>query len=109
MPRNTVLCRVREVKSRGERERYTLENCSLDAKFIREKVRDGDDDDNNAADNKLIENETRVVGEEKDRKLMQSFESIAMAATESDHIENDSESESDDEEVSHSNSFSALL
>lgn len=32
-----ILVRVRAIKSYSEEERYTLENCALEAKFIREK------------------------------------------------------------------------
>ena len=34
---NLIRVRVREAKSTAEMERYTVENCALEAKFIREK------------------------------------------------------------------------
>jgi len=34
---NLIRVRVRQPKSGSEEERYTLENCSVEAKFIREK------------------------------------------------------------------------
>jgi len=39
---NLVRVRVRQVKSENEMERYTLENCALEAKFIREKEAKGE-------------------------------------------------------------------
>ena len=37
MENNTIRVRVREAKSGGEDNRYTLEKCAVEAKFIREK------------------------------------------------------------------------
>ena len=54
-PSNTVQVRVREAKSKGEKERYTLENCSVDAKFIREKVKENDDIEDYKKDEKHID------------------------------------------------------
>lgn len=34
---NMIRVRIRSFKSKREQERYTLQNCSLEAKFIREK------------------------------------------------------------------------
>jgi hypothetical protein len=35
---NVILVRVREPKSGSEEDRYTVENCAVEAKFIREKA-----------------------------------------------------------------------
>jgi hypothetical protein len=35
---NVIRVRAREPKSGGEEDRYTLENCAVEAKFIREKA-----------------------------------------------------------------------
>lgn len=37
MENNLIRVRVRQAKSGGEEHRYTLQNCSVEAKFIREK------------------------------------------------------------------------
>lgn len=96
-PPNTIQVRVREAKSQSEKERYTLENCSVDAKFIREKAREdvrvndgGEGDGSDDINGSLIEN-----------ALMKDITSLRSV---------DSESESDsDEDVPYSNPFSALM
>ena len=42
---NRIRVRVRQPKSEKERKRYTVQNCSLEAKFIREKVDSTDNKD----------------------------------------------------------------
>ena len=37
-PGNTIGVRLREPRSHKEAERYTLQNCALEAKFVREKI-----------------------------------------------------------------------
>ncbi|KAI8107058.1 hypothetical protein M9434_001704 [Picochlorum sp. BPE23] len=37
LPDNTIAVRVRQPKSLGEVERYTIEKCAVEAKFLREK------------------------------------------------------------------------
>jgi hypothetical protein len=39
---NKILVRVREPKSQNEIERYTIQNCAIEAKIIREKQRKHD-------------------------------------------------------------------
>jgi len=38
MQNNEIRVRIRSAKCKREQERYTVQNCSLDAKFIREKA-----------------------------------------------------------------------
>jgi hypothetical protein len=44
LPDNTIAVRVRQPKSLGEVERYTVENCAVEAKFLREKKPQADRD-----------------------------------------------------------------
>ncbi|KAL7513982.1 hypothetical protein ACHAXN_011854 [Cyclotella atomus] len=102
VPENTVNVRVREVKSQSERERYTLENCSLDAKFIREKV--------------VKEEHVNVGGvldsgrscQEEVEKSECVDEKVEEGCLAECSLEDSSEDESEDE-VMHLNPFSALM
>ena len=47
---NLIRVRVRQPKSGGEEERYTLENCAVEAKFIREKDPKRDECENASTD-----------------------------------------------------------
>lgn len=146
-PPNTVLVRVREPKSKSEKERvstslilvvlfvclvadtdhivicltttrnnatthitllyfviqYTLENCSVDAKFMREKTKNDDQDDLP----KVERNERRMKAESgtEDQSKCSSKET----EKETEDVEvSESESESD-KEATHTNPFSALM
>jgi hypothetical protein len=107
-PVNTVLVRVREVKSQSERERYTLENCSLDAKFIREKKVKEDSSVgcllNSGVGCRDVEKSESVGSNVDEDCLIQS--SLEEKKEEDDRSSSEDES---DEEVSHSNPFSVLM
>lgn len=107
-PSNTILVRVREPKSKGERERYTLENCSVDAKFMREKVKDDKMVDDGSKSNDKAERQEADVVEKINEDLVKCSVEDKAEKQDAEEVESESESESDDE-VTHSNPFSALM
>ena len=60
-----IWVRVREPKSQKEKERYSIENCAVEAKFIRERKPDAAPKANNEA--KVEEDEARKKSEEEDQ------------------------------------------
>lgn len=108
---NMIKVRVRVPKSDGERERYSVQNCSLDAKFMREgrpKQANGNTTDNKAeADGHDGATEAgRVKIEETDDKLDLNIH--RRVEKEIGQQEASSESESEDDGEEYSNPFSAL-
>ncbi|KAL7483655.1 hypothetical protein ACHAW6_009299 [Cyclotella cf. meneghiniana] len=94
---NVVPVRVREAKSRAERDRYTLENCVVDAKFVREK-RDA-----------LQGGSSKKEGKGTTDEELVSSTVPEGAEKETGQISSESESSESDNEPSHSNPFSALM
>ncbi|KAL9182550.1 hypothetical protein ACHAXT_013202 [Thalassiosira profunda] len=107
---NKISVRVRVPKSAAEAERYTVEKCALEAKFMRDgggskkkgnakkgvgqSETERDDDSPNDGSNEAITE--KVVDEDTDERENKEDDG------------SDSESESDDD-VAHQNPFSALL
>ena len=82
---------------------YTLENCSVDARFMREKTKDDAQDDLC----KIERNDRKMKTENVvDEQSKYSFEETANGTEDVDVSESDSES---DQEITHTNPFSALM
>ena len=112
---NKISVRVRLPKSKAEAERYTVANCALEAKFMREgapkkkKVQgNGKNNDNNQtmssddtdSDKKEVSNE--VVSKE----ISDKFSNMNTGREEDDDDdESDSESSDDDDNIAHDNPF----
>ena len=103
---NKIMVRVRVPKSDSERERYSVQNCSLDAKFMREgrpKQTDGKSTDKKAET--VGQTDGKEAGQfqaEKDKLVTQKVEN------EVSQQEASSESESEDDGGEYTNPFSAL-
>mmetsp|Transcript_20807 Transcript_20807/g.41625 ORF Transcript_20807/g.41625 Transcript_20807/m.41625 type:complete len:217 (+) Transcript_20807:56-706(+) len=106
-----ILARVRAVKSYSEGERYTLENCALQAKFMHEpKRKTGKKEDQNEDNFHDAEN---VPLEKKDNNIEKgNDEGPEKKTNDSDKHElsdNDEDAESSDDDRAFSNRFSGLM
>ena len=85
-----IWVRVREPKSQKEKERYSIENCAVEAKFIRERKPDATPKDNN---------EAKVEDDNEARKKIEQKDGIAETKDKSES-EEDMGSKGDKEEES---------
>mmetsp|Transcript_24929 Transcript_24929/g.55886 ORF Transcript_24929/g.55886 Transcript_24929/m.55886 type:complete len:220 (-) Transcript_24929:14-673(-) len=102
---NMIQVRVRVPKSDSERERYSVQNCSLDAKFMREgrpKQTDGKTID------KKADVDEQNGGKEYGHARAKDSLVIHQVEEEISQLEASSESESEDDGEQYSNPFSAL-
>jgi len=101
---NTIAVRVRLPKSDAERERYCIQNCALEAKFIRES------DPNNKKKKATIKakekdkSDTDSKDREDTTQLTNDFSQMSTAIKEEDNDSSD-ESSDDDGQVVASNPF----
>lgn len=118
---NLIRVRVRQPKSGSEEERYTLENCAVEAKFIREKdPKRNENGDSSANSRQEAPGEVEETTSSSVSKLLPS----ASASTENktktkdcnvesinEHPDEDSESESEDssDQGVTTNRFSLLM
>lgn len=115
---NQIYVRVREPKSDAEALRYCVENCSLKAKIVPDKVPEErkSQDEAGKASPKDVEDSSeddsdeggRQASTNKGKKKSQevaALENLKIGAGDS----SDEDSDSDDEPVSRSNRFSALF
>lgn len=100
----TIQCRVREPKSQAEKTRYTLENCSVDAKFIREKAVTSTDTSDSIISDNHEPNECNVDETQQEKTNEQDL----VRKVQETALESESDSECD-EDIAHDNPFSALM
>lgn len=114
---NRIPVRVRQPKSGAEAERYTVENCALEAKFMREGGGGGGGRSKKKGGKKKGD---ESAANEDGLRLEKAAESISIDDSigiegggeeklDSANAEDDSESVSDDDDIAHDNPFSALL
>lgn len=108
---NTISVRVRLPKSKAEAERYTVANCALEAKFMREgapkkkKVQNNGkkqtaSSDDTDSDKKEVSNE--IISKE----ISDKFSNMNTGREEEDDDDDESDSESsDDDNIAHDNPF----
>jgi len=106
-----ILARVRAVKSYSEGERYTLENCALQAKFMHEPKRKTGKKEDQKEDN--FHDAENVPLEKKDNNIEKgNDEGPEKKTNDSDKHElsdNDEDAESSDDDRAFSNRFSGLM
>eukprot|EP00588_Corethron_pennatum_P004606 CAMPEP_0194295558 /NCGR_PEP_ID=MMETSP0169-20130528/53759_1 /TAXON_ID=218684 /ORGANISM="Corethron pennatum, Strain L29A3" /LENGTH=217 /DNA_ID=CAMNT_0039044761 /DNA_START=369 /DNA_END=1022 /DNA_ORIENTATION=+ len=107
-----VLARVRAVKSYSEGERYTLENCALQAKFMHEPKRKTGKNEDQKEDN-LSKEISEISLETKDNNIEKGNDKGPEKKTnDSDKHElsdDDEDAESSDDDRAFSNRFSGLM
>ena len=108
---NTISVRVRLPKSKAEAERYTVANCALEAKFMREgapkkkKVQNNGkkqtaSSDDTDSDKKEVSNE--IISKE----ISDKFDNMNTGREEEEEEDGESDSESsDDDNIAHDNPF----
>jgi hypothetical protein len=108
---NIIRVRVREPKSGSEEDRYSLENCSLEAKFIREKTPKRDNECNDVGGDREVDADiqgTNLSLSKCGKKSHLMFD--ADLGDDKSADEEASDSESDDSYVGATpNPFSALM
>ena len=112
---NKISVRVRLPKSKAEAERYTVANCALEAKFMREgapkkkKVQsNGKDNDKKqtASFDDTDSDKKEVIGNEVvSKEISDKFDNMNTGREEDDDDESDSESSDDDDNIAHDNPF----
>ena len=104
---NTIAVRVRLPKSEAERERYCIQNCALEAKFIRES--DPNKKKNTKAKAEKKDGKSEMDTNSKDREdttqLTNDFSKMSTAINDEEDDDSSNESSSDDNAVVHSNPF----
>lgn len=93
---NKIRVRVRPPKSSGEESRYTIENCALEAKLMRESSapQKSDDQEQNVSE--------EIISKQDTAELDRDYQKISS-------ITQDDESSSDESVQERSNPFSVLL
>ena len=110
---NTIAVRVRLPKSNAESERYTVDNCALEAKFIREGKKKGKTKKNGS----VVQSETNDNSDDTEVSFSNEFRNVHVdnvdnqncdeTSCKSKEYNSDSESESSDD-IAHDNPFSLL-
>lgn len=99
---NLIAVRVRVPRSVVEAQRYTIDNCALEAKFTREGCGGGGSKKKGRNNNK----KEAIVPSEEDSHINSSDDSNAIIGDVTEVMEGDSDS---DDTMAHKNPFSALL
>lgn len=113
LPNNQIFVRVRKPKSEQESQRYSLENCALEAKIVPEKTR-GPRKPSSANDHEDMPKEEGALTEEMEphNATRNNGNRVVVAQEEKEKVVDDSsedESSDDDSVGVVSNRFSALL
>ena len=110
---NVVHVRVRIPKSGAESERYTLQNCAVDANFIREKDpklnNRRDESKEEAKEHDNGESLMAAIAETEAPKDQVDGHSTELAGQASSDVSDEDESDEDSAGDRNSNPFSALL
>lgn len=119
LPNNEIAVRVRAPKSDAEKQRYSLENCALEAKLMREGPRALSTTATTTASRSKPSNmksshsprESKIKAHDETDGAASILESIALARDDDDNNATDDEEEDEDSSVeapSRSNPFSVL-
>ena len=92
LPNNVISVRVRQPKSIAELERYSITNCAVEAKFMREK--ENKSEQAQTAD-KTVDS---TIKQHIDESIIKSIENIKIETNQSILVMNDDKDEDDDDE-----------